>query len=114
MGFAFFFFLRARRRWNGDIDFLHGSERRERLVELFGVADHQYRELIAMDILCRYAIDVGGGHFLDFRGKLVEPVRGISVEFVGEALGENLVGRVEAEDESVQDGVFRLLEFLRR
>ena len=65
-----------------------------------------------MDIFRGYAIDVRCRYFLDFRRILVEPVGGISIELVGHALGENFIGRVEAEDECVEDRVFGLLDFI--
>ena len=65
-----------------------------------------------MQILGGHAVDVGGRDFLDFRLVLVEPVGRISVVLVGHALAENFVGRVEAEDEGVEDGVFGVLDFV--
>jgi hypothetical protein len=64
-----------------------------------------------VQILGGDAVHVGGGDFLDFRLVLVEPVGRVAVVFVGHALAENFVGRVEAEDERVEDGVFGVLDF---
>ena len=97
-----------------DVDGLYGAERRKRFVEFFRIADNQHCELIAVDILCGNAIHVRSIYFLNLGRILVEPVGGIAVELVGHALGENLIRRIEAEDECVEDGVFRVLDFLRR
>ena len=65
-----------------------------------------------MDIFRCYAIDIRCRYSLYFRRILVEPVGGISIELVCHALGENFIGRVEAEDECVEDRVFGLLDLI--
>src|SRR5277367_1425728 len=62
-----------------------------------------------MQIFCRYSIYIGCSDFLNLGGILVQPVQRVAVEFVGHALGENFVGRVEAEDERIENGVFGML-----
>ncbi len=88
------------------------AERGQRLVEFFRVADDQHGELILVQVLGGDAVHVGCSDLLDFRLIFVEPVGRISVIFVGHALAENFVGRVEAEDEGVEDGVFGALDFV--
>ena len=65
-----------------------------------------------MEILCGYTVRIGGGDLLDFCLVAVQPVGGIAVELIGHALGQNLVGRVEAEDEGVQDLIFGVFDFV--
>src|SRR5579859_5710109 len=65
-----------------------------------------------MQILGGNTNHVGSVDLFDFRLILVEPVGRISVILVGHALGEDLVGRVEAEDERIEDGVFRALDLV--
>ena len=65
-----------------------------------------------MHIFRRDAIHVGSRYLLDFHEILVEPIGGVSVEFISDALGQNFVGGVEAEDKRVQDGVLGLLDLI--
>ena len=104
-------FRRGRRR-NRDVDFLQSAERGKGLIEFFRVADDEYGELIAVQILGCDAVHVRGGDLFDLRLILVEPVGRISVVLVGHAFAENLVGRIEAEDEGVEDGIFGALNFV--
>ena len=65
-----------------------------------------------MQILGGDPVGIGCRDLLDFRLIFVEPVGRISVILVGHALAENLVRRVETEDERVENGVFGTLDFV--
>src|SRR5665811_371786 len=85
-----YLFLAARRR-NGDVDRLDGTERREGLVEVGALADDEDREVLSPHMLLRDALDVLGGHLLDFRPVAVEEVRRVAVERIERLLAEDLL-----------------------
>src|SRR5579871_2524676 len=64
-----------------------------------------------MNVLGGDAVHIRGGDFFNFGRKLVEPVSRIAIELISHALGQNLVGRVEPENECIEDRVLRLLDF---
>ena len=64
-----------------------------------------------MNILPATRLTSGGRDLLYLRGILVEPICGVTVEFVSQTLGEHFIGRVQAKDESVQNGIFGMLDF---
>ena len=72
--FLFRCLFRAGWRRNGDVDLLHGAERRERFVKLLCVADNQHRQLVAVDVLRGDAIHVYRRYLLNFGRVFVQPV----------------------------------------
>ncbi len=68
--------------------------------------------MIFVQIFRGHAVCVRGCDFLDLGGVFVEPVGWVPVELIGHAFAENLVGRVETEDERVKNRVFGALEFI--
>ena len=68
------------------------TERRQRFVELRGVADHKNGELIFVYILFRHAGEIGGRDLFDASLKALQKVGGVSVELIGHAFAQHFVG----------------------
>ena len=104
--------LFAGRCRNGDVNVLDGTERGKRLVEVFRIAYHQHGQLILMKVLCGDAVYVSNGRLLDARAILLEEIQRVAIELVGHTLAQNFVGRVEVEDERIEDGILGALDLV--
>ncbi len=113
-GFGVLFFFVAQRGRNRYVNFFDRAERRQSLVEFLRVANDQHGKLVAVNVFCGYTVHILRGDFLNFHRIFIKPVGRISVELIGHAFGENFVGRVETEDEGVEDGVFGVPDLLVR
>src|ERR1700674_173925 len=98
-GSCFFVAFLTRRRRNGDVHFSYRTERRQRFVELRGVAYDQYGEFVLVQVLCRGASYIFLSNFLDPGAIAFQVIRWISVELVRHAFAEHFLRRIKIENE---------------
>src|SRR5712692_6897954 len=91
------------RRWGRDrsVQLVHRPERRERLVELARVADHEHRHLVAMHIFWRVPRHIFFGYLLNLFLILLQKIELIAIELVSHFLLQDFAGRVKAKDEGI-------------
>ena len=75
-----------------------------------GVAHHQHGQLILVQIFGHRPGYIRRRHLFDSGAEAIQVVGGIAIEFVSHAFAQNLVGRIEIEDETVQDGILGALD----
>src|SRR5262252_2390757 len=81
------------------------------MIELRGIPHHQNCQFVFVQILRSYPGNIGWLDLFYSGTEALEIVSRIAIKLVSHALTQYLVGRIEIEDERIEDRVLRLLDF---